>query len=411
MSAGATSSRVLSVDAFRGFVMLLMMDSALQIGRMTRDYFPDSEFWRFLAFHTDHVKWTGCSLHDLIQPAFSFLVGVSLPFSIANREARGQGFFAMLGHAVLRAFLLMFLGIFLRSMGAPITNWTFMDTLTQIGMGYVFLFLLGYLRSQILQWAAFAIIVVGYWGAFACYPLPPDDFDYEAVNVKTSEPGRFDGFMAHWNKNANLASDFDLWFLNQFPRKAMVKGEAVDVPFTHERSGYTTLNFIPTLATMILGLIAGGWLAQPWGKGVKLALFLTVGVAGLALGEASEWLGICPVVKIIWTPAWVLYSGGWTFLMLAGFYLLIDMVGFWQWAFPLFVIGANSIVAYCGYHTIRPFIVGSYKTHLGQGVFRFLDDTYPEGVKWEPMVQGVIVLATLWLILYWMYRNKIFVRI
>ncbi len=213
----APPTRILSVDAFRGFVMLLMMDSALRIADMAKQ-FPGDFIWEQLDFHTDHVKWTGCSLHDLIQPAFSFLVGVSLPFSITNREERGQGFGWMLFHAVWRAALLMFLGIFLRSNYAPLTNWTFMDTLTQIGMGYVFLFLLAYSRRQIVLWIAFVVIVVGYWTAFALHPLPPDDFDYAAVNVKANEPGRFDGFMANWNKNANLAADFDLWFLNHFPR-------------------------------------------------------------------------------------------------------------------------------------------------------------------------------------------------
>jgi predicted acyltransferase len=391
--------RVLSLDAFRGFVMLLMMDSALRISQMAKAL-PPSDFWATLTFHTDHVAWTGCSLHDLIQPAFSFLVGASLPFSIASREEQGQGFVRMLWHAVFRGALLMFLGIFLRSMNAPQTNWTFMDTLTQIGMGYVILFLLAYLRTQLVLWLMLGLILIGYWFAFATHPLPPHDFDYSAVNVHSAEPGRFEGFMAHWNKNANFASDFDRWFLNQFDRKT---------PFTHERSGYTTLNFIPTLGTMILGVIAGMWLRTDWSPQVKFAAFLVAGLAGLALGEASEHFGLCPVVKIIWTPAWVLYSGGWVFLFLAGFYLLIDMIGFWHWAYPLFVVGANSIFAYIAYHTIRPFIAGSYKTHLGPDIFKYVDPYW--NVEWEPMITGAVVLLTLWLILFWMYRNKIFVRI
>jgi len=391
--------RILSLDAFRGFVMFLMMDSAFRISEIARS-FPDSEVWATLKFHTDHVAWTGCSLHDLIQPAFSFLVGASLPYSIANREQQGQGFASMLLHAIFRGALLMFLGIFLRSMGATQTNWTFMDTLTQIGMGYVFLFLLAYLRTQLVLWLALGLILIGYWFAFAYYPLPPADFDYAAVNVKSGEPGRFDGFMAHWDKNANFASDFDIRFLNELPRRT---------PFTHERSGYTTLNFIPTLGTMILGVIAGMWLRTPWPSYVKCFAFLIAGLAGIALGEVSEHYGICPVVKIIWTPAWVLYSGGWTFILLAGFYLIIDMIGFWRWSYPLLVIGANSIVAYIAYHTIRPFIAGSYRTHLGPDIFKYRDEIW--NVQWEPMITGVVVLLTLWLILFWMYRNKIFVRI
>ena len=210
---------------------------------------------------------------------------------------------------------------------------------------------------------ALGLILIGYWFAFAAYPLPPDDFDFGAVNVK-SHTGRFPGFMAHWDKNANFASDFDIRFLNELPRKT---------PFTHERSGYTTLNFIPTLGTMLLGVIAGMWLKSDWSPRVKFMAFLIAGLAGLALGEASEYFGICPVVKIIWTPAWVLYSGGWTFLLLAGFYLVIDMIGFWHWSYPLLVIGANSIVAYVAYYTIRPFISSSYGTHLGQDIFKHLD--------------------------------------
>ncbi len=402
--------RVLSVDAFRGLVMLLMMDSVLQISRIYRDYFADSPVWATLAFHTEHVAWTGCSLHDLIQPSFSFLVGVSLPFSIANREQKGQGFFWMLGHAVFRGLLLMSLGIFLRSTNAPITNWTFMDTLTQIGMGYVFLFLLAYSRRQLVLWIAFVLIVVGYWAAFATYPLPPDDFDYAKVGVKADDPGKMEGFLAHWNKNANLAADVDIWFLNQFPRKKLEKGQLVDNPFTHERSGYTTLNFIPTLATMILGVIAGMWLRLGVSQGLKFTLLVIAAAAGIGLGELSEFLGVCPVVKIIWTPAWVLYSGGWAFAFLAFFYLVNDIIGFWHWSYPLLVIGANSIVAYVAYHTLRPFIVSSYKTHFGPDVFRFLNERY-DAVRWEPMVQGAFVLLTLWLMLLWMYRNKYFVRI
>ncbi len=403
-------TRVSSVDAFRGLVMLLMMDSVLQIGLMALTYFSDSSVWATLAFHTDHVAWTGCSLHDLIQPSFSFLVGVSLPFSIANREQKGQGFFWMFGHAIFRGLLLMLLGILLRSIGAPITNWTFMDTLTQIGMGYVLLFLVAYTRRQLMLWIAFVTIVVGYWAAFATYPLPEDEFDYARVNVKAGDPGKMEGFAAHWNKNVNLAADVDIWFLNQFPRKKLDKGRVVDNPFMHERSGYTTLNFIPTLATMILGVIAGMWLRLGVSQGLKLTLLIGAAIVGLGLGELSEYLGICPVVKIIWTPAWVLYSGGWAFAFLAFFYLINDIIGFWHWSWPLLVIGANSIVTYIAYHTLRPFIIGSYKTHFGPDVFKFMDEPY-DAVKWEPMVQGAFVLLTLWLMLLWMYRNKYFVRI
>src|SRR5262249_11460311 len=179
--------------------------------------------------------------------------GVALPFSIASRRARGQSAPVMTLHAFWRAALLVWLGIFLRSRNHDQTYYTFEDTLSQIGLGYVFLFALG-LRPVRDQWIALVVILVGYWTAFALYPLPGPDFDY----AKALDPGdatpMMTGFAAHWNKNTNLAWAFDTWFLNLFPRETTPRGSR----FLFNGGGYSTLSFIPTLATMILGLIAGG---------------------------------------------------------------------------------------------------------------------------------------------------------
>src|SRR3954465_2329141 len=177
-------SRLGSIDAYRGLVMFLMMAEVLRLAAVSAKV-PDSWLLKFLAHHQSHVPWAGCSLHDLIQPSFSFLVGVSLPFSIASRLAKGQSRVAMLLHALLRAIVLVLLGVFLRSMSAKQTNWTFEDTLSQIGFGYVPLFLLGFTKQR-WQWLALIVILVGYWGAFALYPLPPSDFDYQKVGVPSN---------------------------------------------------------------------------------------------------------------------------------------------------------------------------------------------------------------------------------
>jgi heparan-alpha-glucosaminide N-acetyltransferase len=386
--------RIGSVDAYRGFVMFLMMAEVLSLDRMAAA-FPDSPIWKFLAKHQSHVEWAGCSLHDLIQPSFSFLVGVALPFSLANRRAKGQSTGRMIAHAVWRAFLLVALGIFLRSGSSARTNFTFEDTLTQIGLGYVFLFLLGFLQPK-WSWIALAVILVGYWAAFALYPLPGPGFDYQAVGAAADWPHNYTGFAAHWNKNTNPAMAFDRWFLNVFPRNR---------PFAYNGGGYATLSFIPTLGTMILGLIAGRWLNEEPTTLRKLAWLLLAGGLCFSVGIALDRLEICPSVKRIWTPAWVLFSGGWCFVMLAGFYAIIDGIGLAAWSFPLRVIGMNSIAAYCMAHLIDGWIVKSLRTHLGPDAFKTLGTTY------EPLVTGIAVLLVLWLILYWMYRRKIFLRI
>lgn len=393
-AAKSTPGRVGSIDAYRGFVMFLMMAEVLALSRVARA-FPESRLWQFLAYHQTHVDWRGCSLHDLIQPSFSFLVGVALPFSLASRQRRGEPRWFSLLHAAWRAVILVFLGIFLRSVGRPSTNFTFEDTLTQIGLGYFPLFLIALAKPK-LQWAALLVILVGYWSAFAVYPLPATDFDYAAAGVAPDWQHNATGFEAHWNKNTNAAWAFDRWFLNLFGREQ---------PFLNHGGGYATLSFIPTLATMLLGLLAGGWLRDEARDARKLTWMVIAGVTCLALGYAADRFGICPNVKRIWTPSWVLFSGGWCFLLLAAFYLVIDVAGLAAWSYPLRVIGANSIAAYLIAHLFDDFIRSSFRTHLGQGVFRAAGEAY------EPFVAGAAVLAVYWLILWWMYRRRIFLRI
>src|SRR5512141_3091578 len=154
----ATPPRNLAVDTYRGFVMLLMMAEVIQLSRVSRAL-PGNGFWSFLAWHQTHVEWAGCSLHDTIQPGFSFLVGVALPYSIAARIAKGGSMRALFLHALWRSLVLILLGVFLRSTHATQTYFTFEDTLSQIGLGYPILFFLGF-RPPKWQWIALTVILV-----------------------------------------------------------------------------------------------------------------------------------------------------------------------------------------------------------------------------------------------------------
>src|SRR5213080_849914 len=187
--AAPAAGRNVSMDTYRGLVMLLMMAEVLQLSRVSAAY-PTSLFWKVLAFNQTHVEWAGCSLHDTIQPGFSFLVGVALPYSIAARLARGATFHRMFVHALWRSLLLIALGIFLRSTHSSQTNFTFEDTLTQIGLGYPFLFLLGF-RPPRWQWIALGTILSCYWLAWALYPVPGPGFDYAAVGVPADWPHHY----------------------------------------------------------------------------------------------------------------------------------------------------------------------------------------------------------------------------
>ncbi len=373
--------------------MLLMASSGLGLAEVAR-HFSGNPVWAFLGKETDHAAWSGCTLWDIIQPAFMFMVGVALPWSIANRLARGQSRQRLFLHALWRSLLLVLLGVFLSSAWSPQTQWSFNIVLAQIGLGYPFLFLLAFANRRV-QWSvAFGILLV-YWLAFALYPLPPADFNWASVGVKPDWP-HLSGFAAHWEKNTNLASAFDLWFLNLFPREA---------PFQFSSGGYHTLNFVPSLATMIFGLLAGQLLRQEIPVASKINRLLLAGAVGLVLGLTIAALGLCPIVKRIWTPSWALYSGGWVTLLLAGFVTVIEWRGWRRWAFPLVVAGLNPIALYCMWQVMGSSVRENLKTHLGQHVF----DTF--GSLYAPIVERVAVLLVFWLILLWMHRRKIYLRL
>ncbi len=394
------TARNVSVDAYRGLVMLLLMAEVLQLSRVAAAY-PTSVFWRVLAFNQTHTEWFGCSLHDTIQPGFSFLVGVALPYSIASRMAKSARFMELFTHALWRSLVLVALGVFLRSMDHSMTYFTFEDTLSQIGFGYPLLFLLGFFSSKVESlkwvWGALALILFGYWLAWALYPAAPANSDWQNVGVPATWNAQhnFTGFAAHWNKNYNFGNRFDQWFLNLFPRENR---------FVYNSGGYLTLSFIPTLGTMILGLIAGRWLRESRPK-IPMKKLLIASVSGIALGLALHYSHICPVVKRIWTPSWTIFSGGICFLFLAAFSWMIDVKGFKKWAFPLVVIGMNSIAAYCIAHFMEGFLDSTFRIHLGANFFQFA------GAGLQPFFEGAAILVCYWLVLLWMYRRKLFLKI
>ena len=400
-SAAAAATRIMSLDALRGLVMFLMLAEMMRLWTVSAA-FPGSRFWALVAYNTTHVPWQGCSLHDLIQPAFSLLVGAALPFSIASRAARGQGFQRMLGHAIWRSLALIFLGILLRSIGRPQIYWTFEDTLTQIGLGYTALFLLAFVSLRV-QIATFVLLLVGFWAAFVLYPLPPPDFDYSRVGVKPGWPHLYSGFLAHFNKNSNLSWAFDVWFLNLFPRQS---------PFRFNSGGWSTLSFVPTLATMLIGLWVGRWLQE-------VGAVASAAATGTLMQTWTDCRRRCadprrpavpvgrpvPIVKRIWTSSYTLYSGGLVCLMLAALYFIIDVKGWKRWTFPLLVIGANSIVVYVMSWTVEHAVAEGLERTFGVAPFTLL------GAPFVPVLRGAAVLAIFWLVLYWMYRRRWFVRI
>jgi heparan-alpha-glucosaminide N-acetyltransferase len=388
------STRLRSLDSYRGFVMLAMASGGAGALAGFVDHGNDvsSHILGMLRHQLDHVAWRGGVFWDMIQPSFMFMVGVAMPFSFASRTARSEPWTRMLGHALVRSAVLVVLALFLASNGSRYTHYSFVNVLGQIGLGYTFVFLL-LNRPPAVQLAAALTILVADWLLFALYPLPGSEFPFSEFGVRDSSI-IMTGFFSHWNMNANVAAAFDRWFLNVFPQPP-------GRPFVFNEGGYATLNFIPSMATMTFGALAGKLLRSGRDRMVKLRTLLLAGAVGVSLGLIMD-ASICPIVKRIWTPSWTIYSAGYACWMLAAFYAVIDVAGLRRWSFPLAVVGMNSIAIYIMAQLMKPFVASTIRTHFGPDVF-----AGPYG----PLVRALSTLLVFWLACFWMYRQKIFVKI
>lgn len=389
--------RLLSLDAFRGFVMLLLASGGFGITAVAR-HFPSNPLWQFLACQCKHAPWLGCSCADLLQPTFLFIVGAALPLAHAHRRRQGQGTRRIVCRAVGRAATFLLLGVLFELNKRDDLSISFVNVLAQIGLGYVFVALLA-LRGFYTQLMAVFVILFGTWLAFAFYPLPPSAVGDERYCTSARHAdisnGRLPGFFGHWNKHANVAAVFDRRFLNLFPRHQ---------PFVRQSGGYQTLNFIPSMATMLLGVMAGQLLLSPRSPARKLSLLLAAAWLCWQTGMVLSWR-ICPCVKRLWTPSWVLVSGGGAFLALALFYWLIDVRIYRRWCLPLAGIGRKTLVLYGAYglvQILKPFVpptAGRSFVALLESLFHsshFLTDLIWAGKTYGPLALTSLLVLLLW---------------
>jgi predicted acyltransferase len=199
--------------------------------------------------------------------------------------------------------------------------------------------------------------------------------------------------------------------MNLFPRES---------PFLFSAGGYATLSFIPTLGTMLLGLVAGRALQQNHAAGRKQILLWSAAVICMLVAVAVDAMGICPIVKRIWTPTWTLWSGGICFAWLASLHLICDMAGWKWWGFPFLVIGSNSIVAYVISWTLVEPIHQALERHFGfviNAITRVLENLLSQFASLNDhaivreFTLGAITMCVVWLMLWWLYSKKVFVKI
>src|SRR5574340_744554 len=350
-------ARLVSLDAYRGFIMLLLVAEGFGMGVLR-----NHPGWSWLADQVDHAPWEGCTFWDLIQPAFTFMVGVAMPFAFARRMAEGVDTWNVFRHVAWRALMLKVLSNIYSNCGkAAGLRLQFINVLCQIAFGYVLCFLIMRLRSK-WQVASRIAMLAGYWTLFAVFPGPEGP----------------------WSKVGNVGQVIDQNVLG----------------YTY--SGYyTTINFIGNAVTILFGCWVGGLLRTDKSHAYKLKVLAACSAAAFALGLGLQPFN--PMIKRLWTTSFTFFSAGWVILMLVCFYWVIEVKQIRRWAFPFLVLGMNSIFVYS---------LGQIgiKGWLDRGL-RAFDRNFAFMGDLGAIPHHLLVLAGLWYLCYWLYQRKIFFKI
>jgi predicted acyltransferase len=363
--APSVKERFLSLDFFRGLTMFLLIGESTLLYEHFRDPGLSATLLHAIGTQLDHHPWAGLRFWDLVQPFFMFIVGAALAFSVAKREERGESQAETTRHAVVRAFVLLFLGWALYCIGPGRITFRFQNVLAQLGVTYAIAYFLMRRRPRTQIAWSFAFIIL-------------TEVIYRVFWV----PGYDQPFVPDHN--------FGSW---------------VDMLISGELSSghWVAFNAIPTAAHTIWGVLAGQWLMSGRTPRKKIALLAGLGAAGVAAGFALTV--VSPMIKRISTSSFVVASGGFCLLALAFSYWLIDVRKFRKWAVFLNIVGMNSLFIYLFTESGGT----SWVTRLVQPFTLGL-------LGWTGALSGAIVTslaawAVLWSMCDWLYRKKILIRI
>ena len=365
-SAEPGAGRVVSIDALRGFDMFWIVGGhglILALAGLVWKLLPE-----WLTAQMKHAQWEGFTAWDMIMPLFLFIVGTAMPFSFARRFDQGASKLSLHRKILVRVLILWVLGMIAQGhlLDFQLDKLhLYSNTLQAIAAGYL---VAGLVLVNLPGWIHLPItagLLAGYWALMTYVPVP----GYAAGMLQ---------------EQVNLGRYVDDLVLGSF----------------RDGSTYTwiigSLNFA---AMVMLGLHAGQilrWRRSGWTKTAWLVL------AGAAcLGAGWAWSYRLPLNKHLFSSSMVLWAAGWSYLLLAGFYLVIDVIGWRRWAFSFVVIGANAIFAYMITHV---FSFGELANKL---VFGLAQHVGPAA----PALRAFTAVLLLWLILYYLYRNKTFVRV
>ena len=364
--SGDLSGRLHSLDALRGFDMFWIIGGGAFFRELSKliDHPAAQSFSRQL----HHVKWEGFHFEDLIFPLFLFIVGAVMPFAISRRLERGQRRSQLYLHIFKRTAVIIVLGMIYNGLlNFDFANMRWAGVLQRIGLCYFLAAVVVMNTSWRGQAIVFGAILVLYClaSAFIPVPRPPDAGVFSMEGC-----------------------------LSSFVDQKLLPG----VLYYGFGDNEGLLSTLPATATVLLGTLAGHWLRTNRSGHQKTALLILAGIASLALGKI--WALWFPIIKIIWTSSYVLYAGGFSLLLLAIFYWIIDVMQFTKWAIFFVVIGTNALTIYFLQDVINFDGIASYLTDGLWSIFPTV----------KPVLAALSILAVKWLFLWFLYRRRIFFK-
>lgn len=360
------ATRVNSIDFFRGLTMFLLAGESTHLFAHLLDI--DNGFIQSMAQQFHHHDWHGLYFWDLIQPFFMFIVGVSIPFAVANRLKKGDSPRLITLHALKRSFILLFLGWAMYCILAGKIVWQFQNVLAQLSVTYLVAFLIrnkSYTFQIIFTLAILLLIDL----AYRFFPV--------------------EGFNNPWVNYENLGA----WVNNKI--------EGVD-----KASEWASLNVISTTAHTVWGVLCGKLLMSELSARKKIQALLIAGFAGLIAGYSLDLFQITPIIKKIATSSFVLASGGWAILVLCLFYWLVDIKRSFATGTNMFkIVGMNSIFIYVFFEIGGSGFLSKFFIPFVQALFSWA------GTLTVSIITSIAIWAALWYMCYWLYKNKLFIKI
>lgn len=359
--------RLFSLDVYRGLVMTLLIAEAAGVYVALHGF--DEPWVKAAAEQFMHPPWEGLRFWDLVQPAFMFIVGVAMVFSMRKRAERGEGKARRFGHILKRCVILFLLGTGLHCIYAGEPVFELWNVLTQLSVTI----LIAYALME-LPIAAQLLISLGLIGA--------TDMAYRFILIPPYDQP--------FGPGANLGSYVDMLLMGRL-----------------NSDHWVAVNCVPSAAHTIWGVLAGRVLSGDRGTAKKAMTLALWGVAGIAIGYGLAYVGYAPIIKRTCTGPFVVVSGGWCVLALAVFYAVYDGLGFRAGGWVVAVVGMNPILIYLiaesmGYSWLNPKVGIFVEGWLGMA-----------GVAGPTaaLTNALVVWALLWGLCWWLYRKRIFVKV